>query len=147
MKKKETRILPNSTSWPKPSSHSDPHISDPRCHPTMMGRREFSFEKYSPLVRIRERYLSSVCFEIQSIEENKTGSNKNRNEFLKRNWKGISTKGFDWVGLPHTPPFIHGVGGRPIFFLYEDEKRSRCSPPNGGAESISLFQREFKFLC
>lgn len=48
MKKKETRILPNSTSWPKPSSHSDPHISDPRCHPTMMGRRELSFEKYSP---------------------------------------------------------------------------------------------------
>jgi hypothetical protein len=50
IKKKETRILPNSTPWPKPSSHSDPHISDPRCHPTMMGlsRREFSFDKYSP---------------------------------------------------------------------------------------------------
>ena len=38
-----------------------------------------------------------MCFEIQSIEENKTGSNKKqeRNEFIKRDWKGISTKGFD----------------------------------------------------
>lgn len=29
----------------------------------------------------------------------KLGPIKNRNEFMKRNWKGISTKGFDWVGL------------------------------------------------
>ena len=59
--KKETRILPNSTPWPKPSSHSDPHISDPRCHPTMMGlsRREFSFDKYSPSCtkKTRQRFI------------------------------------------------------------------------------------------
>jgi hypothetical protein len=35
----------------------------------------------------KRRYLSSVCFEIQSIEENKTGSNK------KQEW--IYSKGLE----------------------------------------------------
>ena len=35
------------------------------------------------------RYLSSVCFEIQSIVENKTGSNKKRIWFERDKYKGI----------------------------------------------------------